>query len=717
MKNFDEFVQWLEAPTGQRQDLGQWRSFQQALNAAYKEWEKSEKQLTPHLAKDSGWEGFADAAAKIAAEKIIALLLTNPSAVCLPLQPAASQAIAKLSEPLFWVLSKAKGNLDISQNGPLYDTLILLVGYSPIPAALSVLATNAKHVYFLETPELQAIEWTRKRIVPIIDYYYRQVLKKKQIPAELYFYKKQSAGSGSNLLQISDSTAPATFAAVQKVLDAIAQQDTASQSRESRTIAIDVTGGKNPMMGGTFTALSVRGECDIIYVDALLYDPSARRPVPGTEYLGRVDHPDKVFSQTLLQKAYELFDRHRYKESADLLQEIHDNLVTYLREHENVPGVKETLTQTMQNVQYLKTWADTYKERDSRNYKKARETAANICIIRSSQGAVSCRDQLLLLEQVPVIEVDEETEAFHFASLDEDQFEAVTLERFHEADRRRSAEDRVWSISSFVSLIELIAKRLIVRLPLYYDESLRSNKTKRDGYHALFLAESGQRWGKSLATKLGELKRKRNRLLPSSTPGNQITRVNQRIQTYTALVTQAQILAGRPQAEQFAKQLDLFDDRFGHEPLWHILLKGEGGPTRDRRKFQDIFSQTWETKTRNPSGELSSVSLDNLSLDDETPFPLDRDGHIKEHLLASFDQTYKQVAVDWNLFNLIHLRNSSNHGFGIVGDEHLLVAREMIRLLIRYALKREKDYTSDNEVDRKIDSWKFLDSKTILDLP
>ena len=94
---------------------------------------------------------------------------------------------------------------------------------------------------------------------------------------------------------------------------------------EPREVYVDPTGGKKTMSAAAALAAFVAG-CTLVYVDYTRYDPSARAPVPGTEYPRLLANPLEVFGDQEMRDISAAFSRGDYSEAARLAERLASRL-------------------------------------------------------------------------------------------------------------------------------------------------------------------------------------------------------------------------------------------------------------------------------------------------------------------------------------------------------------------------------------------------------
>ena len=152
-----------------------------------------------------------------------------------------------------------------------FETLISLVGMSPEPIILTILALKPAEVKFIISPE------TKKMLDIIVE---KANLKPSQYETE----------------KVDSSNIEEVYLSIRKF---IGKSDTSK-------IAVDISGGKKSMVGGAAQAAGYFG-CTVFYVDYHEYHKDLRKPIPGTEYLSLLRNPYEIFGELEMDRAQELY--------------------------------------------------------------------------------------------------------------------------------------------------------------------------------------------------------------------------------------------------------------------------------------------------------------------------------------------------------------------------------------------------------------------------
>lgn len=249
--------------------------------------------------------------------------------------------------PLQWKVFRTVNQYRIDKNQLTlkdhYDVGIFLVGFSEIPIILSLATLQPEYVYFLYSRESRDI---LKLIPDGIE----------QIQPDMKNRVEDAIQNPQFALLIPDSSDPVeTFKIIKQVI----------QNAQGKTIAIDITGGKKPMISGGFTTVSIRPDCDIFYIDFRYYDVRRRRPVYGTEFLSKLDNPYEVYDVQSLAEAKKLFQQHNYEAAEELLNTISENL--------NLHAEQYGLEQEQEDVKNYLEMTTCYKFWDALDYKEAQK--------------------------------------------------------------------------------------------------------------------------------------------------------------------------------------------------------------------------------------------------------------------------------------------------------------------------------------------------------
>ena len=157
-----------------------------------------------------------------------------------------------------------------------YDCLITLVGFSPAPIVLTILALESGFTLLLHTRETQT-------------------------QLDLIIEKTGLKPSCFRSVPVSDAGTEDVYRIITGFIREYPRQK----------IAIDITGGKKSLVGSAAIAGALAG-CDTFYVDFQEYDQERRSPIPGSEYLHFLSNPFEYFGDFELEKGKKLFNEGNY---------------------------------------------------------------------------------------------------------------------------------------------------------------------------------------------------------------------------------------------------------------------------------------------------------------------------------------------------------------------------------------------------------------------
>ena len=235
--------------------------------------------------------------------------------------------------PQYWQAVRAinthqsGGQKHLPINAP-YDVGIFLIGFSSIPIVLSIAEIQPRQkIYFIHSND------TRRKCNEITNRFTEMLNNPPSNFSPLIgpadraslIQRVQSA----DRRQIAEPSDPvSTFQEIKDIIDGV--RANANLGNNPR-IALDLTGGKKTMIGGGFTAgsiYSVSPQCDMFYVDSLVYNPDLGAPKPGTEFLAQLENPYEVYNVQTVAQAEELFEKHNYEAAAKLWERIDEKLQT-----------------------------------------------------------------------------------------------------------------------------------------------------------------------------------------------------------------------------------------------------------------------------------------------------------------------------------------------------------------------------------------------------
>ena len=231
--------------------------------------------------------------------------------------------------PQYWQVVRAHNTYkwDGTQNLPSqnnYDVGIFLIGFSSLPIALSIAEIQPRQkIYFLHSED------TEPKCNEITDRI-KEMLADPPVPftplicpcdANALIDRVQAA----KRCEIASPSDPVEiFKQIKEIIDNVR-----GTLGSDTNIALDLTGGKKTMIGGGFTAGSIYAvspKCDMFYVDSLEYDVKRGVPIPGTEFLSRLDNPYNVYNVQSVGQAKELFKRHNYAAAENLWKSVRNGL-------------------------------------------------------------------------------------------------------------------------------------------------------------------------------------------------------------------------------------------------------------------------------------------------------------------------------------------------------------------------------------------------------
>ena len=297
----------------------------------------------------------------------------------------ADEIIEYLNEilPTYWEVFhthntalREKGQLpkrhkDDNEQLPRYDIGIFLVGYSSRPIALSLAEIQpCEEIYFLYSSDTRPIlsDISNRLSAMLSDSYPSFVARVAD---------RALSCQHDGTLEIDDPSNPvSTFKRIKEIIDNIDEP-------ENKRIALDLTGGKKTMLGGGYTAGAIWASrwsgsaeaqklkpfCDMYYIDSKQYDPIQGSPVPGTEFLNRLENPYAVYNVESDQQARKLFEKHNYEAAVNLWKDVKNTL----KEHNKRYGLETEFRQAVNQYRMAKC----YYLWDSFDYDEAKKNKGN----------------------------------------------------------------------------------------------------------------------------------------------------------------------------------------------------------------------------------------------------------------------------------------------------------------------------------------------------
>ena len=272
--------------------------------------------------------------------------------------------------PQYWqavraINTRQSGGAEHLPINAAYDVGIFLVGFSGLPIVLSIAEIQPRQeIYFIHSND------TRTKCDEITN---RLTEMLEDPPAD--FHRLIDPADSASLIarvQSADrrevhppSDPVSTFQEIKDIIDSIRDR-----FGNDASIALDLTGGKKTMIGGGFTAgsiYSVSPECDMFYVDSLVYNPERGAPKPGTEFLTQLENPYDVYNVQSVVQAEELFYEHNYEAAVRLWDEVQKTL----GDHADRYGLENEQAAVKKNY----CMADCYSPWDAFDYKAADDSA------------------------------------------------------------------------------------------------------------------------------------------------------------------------------------------------------------------------------------------------------------------------------------------------------------------------------------------------------
>jgi hypothetical protein len=182
-----------------------------------------------------------------------------------------------------------------------YDHLISMVGLSLEPVMHTILTLCPKSITLCVTEESKEIGSAK----PTIEFIRHAINK---------FRTDTSYNPDIDVLLIDHSDTAKVFAKVNGKMN--------GWLKESKNVALDITGGKKSMDVTAFLAATMYQGIDIYYVDFEGYEYG--HPIYGTEFLSKLVNPYHFFSIREKQLIFELWSRKNYAEVEKQLEDILD---------------------------------------------------------------------------------------------------------------------------------------------------------------------------------------------------------------------------------------------------------------------------------------------------------------------------------------------------------------------------------------------------------
>ncbi|WP_162532371.1 DUF6293 family protein [Candidatus Scalindua japonica] len=161
-----------------------------------------------------------------------------------------------------------------------YKTHILLVGFSIQPIILSIFALKAQRVILLFSKDskdkcYEITYWCKKISSDLSD-----------CSNDIEFFDEDNWHDDNYKLKV-DSSEPSDTC--KKIYSIIASEN--QRGIQTTEIAVDITGGKKPMVSGAYIACGIKN-LDSFYIDCETYVND--KPVPGTEFIKKLVNPTEI---------------------------------------------------------------------------------------------------------------------------------------------------------------------------------------------------------------------------------------------------------------------------------------------------------------------------------------------------------------------------------------------------------------------------------------
>ena len=171
------------------------------------------------------------------------------------------------------------------------DYLIMTVGKTFEPLALSAYFLKPKHILFLYTEDTEAkIEYVEKCV------------------------KLNGAEYKSNKIKVDETNVVGIYKAI---------SDEYEKLGKPKKIAVDFTGGTKPMTAAAAMAGNIIN-AGFVYVGNDKYDDAARRPIAGTEFMELIDNPYIVLGTLKYEEAIKYISDGHYGNAIEIFDSFSD---------------------------------------------------------------------------------------------------------------------------------------------------------------------------------------------------------------------------------------------------------------------------------------------------------------------------------------------------------------------------------------------------------
>lgn len=349
--------------------------------------------------------------------------------------------------PTYWKVFHThnihRQNKGFLPSSPCYDIGIFLVGFSSLPIALSLAEIQPCHkIYFLHSGKTDYI-------IPEIEERVATMVGGDCIFDPLINLVRSACHVGID----RPSDPVDTFKQIKDIIGSIGGE---------KTIALDLTGGKKTMIGGSFTAGAIFGfadsigmsVCDMFYVDSLEYDETRGAPKPGTEFLSLLENPYDIYNLQTVQSAEELFRKHNYEAAESLWKGVTDKLDKH--------GDRYGLAKEKAEVEKRRKLAHLYHLWDAFYY----VTAQNY---KKKQTAELGYDEKHVHCSIDVLNILSEARNRQLLFQCEERIIHSAIDRYQNAIRRKESGKLADAIVRFTQVIEVLCVYEIRRIAIKKD--------------------------------------------------------------------------------------------------------------------------------------------------------------------------------------------------------------------------------------------------------
>ena len=332
---------------------------------------------------------------------------------------------------------------------PRYDVGIFLVGFSSLPIVLSLAEIQPQEeIYFLYSSETEScLHEISDRIRAMLG---NTNLSLVDLVEETVLNNLENAS-----LEIENPSDPVeTFKRIKELIERVG----------SKSVALDLTGGKKTMIGGGFTAGSILTftggaglpTCAMFYIDSLDFDPNRGTPIPGTEFLSLLESPYDVYNVQHTLEAGKLFEQHNYEAAANLWGGVKNKLEKHASRYGLEKEKRDAINRYRQSSCYA-LWDAFYYDK-SKNSKSRHENSwfyneKHVHI--STEHAHSAIDVLDILSEVTNRRTlfEKEARVIHYS-----------VDRYQNGIRRKESGRFDDAIVRFTQVIEMLCSYKVYQI-------------------------------------------------------------------------------------------------------------------------------------------------------------------------------------------------------------------------------------------------------------